>query len=58
MFITIVLSAVDVATMQDVYAPVFFTIYHPSPIQAMLIILYESENHKFGDAQVYYLSGM
>jgi len=41
LFITIVLSYFDVATVQDIFARMLYTIYHRSAIQAMLIILYE-----------------
>jgi len=50
MFITIVLSYFDVATVQDIFA-MFYTIYHCSAIQAILIILYESKSYEFDDAQ-------
>ena len=50
MFITIVLYF-DVATVQDIFAIMFYTIYHHSSIQAMLIILYESKSYEFDDAQ-------
>lgn len=51
MFITIVLSYFDVATVQDIFAIMFYTIYHRSAIQAMRIILYESKSYEFDDAQ-------
>jgi hypothetical protein len=51
MFITIVLSYFDLATVQDIIAIMFYTIYHRSAIQVMLIILYESKNYEFDDAQ-------
>lgn len=50
-FITIVLSNFDVVTVQDIFAVMFYTVYHPSSIQAMLIILHESESYEFDDVQ-------
>jgi len=50
MFITIVFSHFDVATVQDIFSIMFYTIYHRSTIQAMLIILYESKSYEFDDA--------
>lgn len=52
LFITIVLSYFDVATVQDIFAKMFYTIYHCSAIQAMLIVLYESKSYEFDDAQI------
>jgi hypothetical protein len=39
------------ATVQDIFAKMFYTVCHRSAIQATLIILYESKSYEFGDAQ-------
>jgi len=53
MFITIVLSYFDLSTVQDIFAIMFYTMYHHSAIQAVLIILYESKSYEFDDAQCF-----